>query len=94
MTQCPIARNHSFLYDFEVPDQAGSFWYHSHLSVQYCDGLRGALVVYDGEDGVNDPHRALYDVDDGGSCVSLFFIVSVLIWAFHVETTIITLADW
>jgi len=24
---------------------------------QYCDGMRGALVVYDPE----DPHKALYD---------------------------------
>jgi len=23
-----------------------SFWYHSHLSTQYCDGLRGAIVIY------------------------------------------------
>lgn len=28
---------------------------------QYCDGLRGAFVVYD----PNDPHRHLYDIDNG-----------------------------
>ena len=39
----------------------GTFWYHSHLSTQYCDGLRGPFVVYD----PNDPHLSLYDVDDG-----------------------------
>lgn len=39
----------------------GTFWYHSHLSTQYCDGLRGAFVVYD----PNDPNAHLYDVDDG-----------------------------
>ena len=61
MNQCPIATGNSFLYDFTVPDQAGTFWYHSHLSTQYCDGLRGAMVVYD----PNDPHADLYDVDDG-----------------------------
>lgn len=62
VTQCPITANNSFLYDFKVPDQAGTFWYHSHLSVQYCDGLRGPFVVYDPE----DPLAYLYDVDDGG----------------------------
>ncbi|KAJ7186021.1 laccase [Mycena filopes] len=41
-------------------DQAGTFWYHSHLSTQYCDGLRGPLVVYD----PNDPHASLYDLPD------------------------------
>jgi len=39
----------------------GTFWYHSHFRNQYCDGLRGALIIYDPE----DPHQALYDVDDG-----------------------------
>jgi iron transport multicopper oxidase len=30
-------------------------------ATQYCDGLRGAFIVYD----PYDPHRLLYDVDDG-----------------------------
>ncbi|KAL4261860.1 multicopper oxidase family protein [Pleurotus pulmonarius] len=30
VTQCPITPGHSFLYDFGVPEQAGTFWYHSH----------------------------------------------------------------
>ena len=61
MNQCPIAANHSFLYDFNVPDQAGTFWYHSHLETQYCDGLRGPFVVYD----PRDPLKFMYDYDDG-----------------------------
>ena len=39
----------------------GTYWYHSHFKNQYCDGLRGPLVIYD----ENDPHRDLYDIDDG-----------------------------
>ena len=39
----------------------GTYWYHSHLGVQYCDGLRGPFVVYD----PHDPHKHLYDVDNG-----------------------------
>ncbi|CAA7270551.1 unnamed protein product, partial [Cyclocybe aegerita] len=53
ITQCPIASGHSFLYQFPVRNQAGTFWYHSHFDTQYCDGLRGPMVVYDPE----DPHR-------------------------------------
>lgn len=41
--------------------QAGTYWYHAHVSTQYCDGLRGPLVIYD----PHDPHAHLYDVDDG-----------------------------
>jgi len=44
-----------------------SFQYHSHLSSQYVDGLRGALVVYDPA----DPHLSLYDVDDANTVVVL-----------------------
>lgn len=79
MSQCPIAKSNSFLYSFDAIDQAGTFWYvilysamslflhlsryHSHLSTQYCDGLRGPIVIYDPA----DPHASLYDVDDGRS---------------------------
>ena len=61
VNQCPIIANHSFTYDFSSTNQAGTFWYHSHLAAQYCDGLRGPLVIYD----LLDPHRSLYDIDDG-----------------------------
>ncbi|KAL0580549.1 laccase, multicopper oxidase, benzenediol:oxygen oxidorectuctase [Marasmius crinis-equi] len=67
VTQCPIAKGHSFLYDFKAADQAGTFWYHSHLSTQYCDGLRGPIVVYDPQ----DPHASLYDVDDESTVITL-----------------------
>lgn len=67
VTQCPIAPNSSFLYDFTVPDQAGTYWYHSHLATQYCDGLRGPLVIYD----PFDPQRHLYDIDDESTVITL-----------------------
>lgn len=66
VTQCPIAPNASFLYEFKA-HHAGTFWYHSHLSSQYCDGLRGPFIVYDD----NDPHKALYDVDDESTIITL-----------------------
>ncbi|TFK86579.1 multicopper oxidase [Polyporus arcularius HHB13444] len=67
VNQCPISSGHSFLYDFHVPGQAGTFWYHSHHSTQYCDGLRGPIVVYD----PNDPARHLYDVDNEATVITL-----------------------
>ncbi|KAG6856578.1 hypothetical protein H0H87_002966 [Tephrocybe sp. NHM501043] len=67
VTQCPISPNNSFLYDFSVPDQAGTIWYHSHLSTQYCDGLRGAIVIYD----PSDPYSDMYDVDDDTTVITL-----------------------
>ncbi|KAG2363732.1 Cupredoxin [Suillus spraguei] len=67
VTQCPIAQNHSFLYSFEARNQAGTFWYHSHYGTQQCDGLRGALIIYDPE----DPLSYLYDVDDETTVITL-----------------------
>ncbi|KAH8104296.1 laccase [Phellopilus nigrolimitatus] len=67
VTQCPIVPGHDFLYNFTVPNQTGTYWYHSHLSTQYCDGLRGPLVIYDPE----DPHKDLYDIDDDSTIIQL-----------------------
>ncbi|TRM58139.1 laccase [Schizophyllum amplum] len=67
VTQCPISPGDSFQYEFKVPNQAGTFWYHSHLSTQYCDGLRGPFVVYD----PLDPHRLRYEIDDDNTIITL-----------------------
>lgn len=67
VTQCPIIPNNTFPYNFRVPDQAGTFWYHSHLSTQYCDGLRGAMILYDPD----DPYKHWYDVDDESTIITL-----------------------
>lgn len=88
VTQCPIRPHRSFLHQFNAQNQSGTYWYHSHLSSQYCDGLRGPLVIYDPE----DPHKHLYDVDNG-----MYFICESLNKTFihdSPENTVITLADW
>ena len=38
-------------------DQAGTYWYHSHTSGQYPEGLRQALVIADPE----NPYAGKYD---------------------------------
>ena len=38
-----------------------------HYKTQYCDGLRGAIVIYDPD----DPNKSLYDVDDETTIISL-----------------------
>ncbi|KAF8889856.1 Cupredoxin [Infundibulicybe gibba] len=61
VTTCPIAPNASYTHTLPLGTQAGTFWYHSQLSAQHADGLRGPLIIYDPE----DPMKSLYDVDDG-----------------------------
>ncbi|KAH9963714.1 laccase [Lactifluus volemus] len=80
VTQCPIVPNESFLYKFNAEEQTVQHLAISttsdltitsdmtgHLKAQYCDGLRGALVIYDPK----DPHRDLYDIDDADTVITL-----------------------
>lgn len=57
MTQCPIAPGETMTYTFRAT-QYGTAWYHSHWSLQMCDGLYGPLVIY-------GPATSDYDVDLG-----------------------------
>jgi FtsP/CotA-like multicopper oxidase with cupredoxin domain len=50
VTECGIAPGHNFTYRF-VAAPAGTFWYHSHASTQYGDGLFGPLII----EPPNDP---------------------------------------
>ncbi|KAI0290163.1 laccase T2 copper depleted [Russula brevipes] len=67
VTQCPIVPSESFLYRFNTFEQTGTYWYHSHFKAQYCDGVRGAFVIYD----LEDPHANLYDFDNEGTVITL-----------------------
>ncbi|KAM5541432.1 hypothetical protein V8D89_004986 [Ganoderma adspersum] len=67
INQCPITSGNCFEYEFDTTDISGTYWYHSHLGNQYCDGLRGPLVLYD----KHDPHANLYDIDDDSTIITL-----------------------
>ncbi|KAK7409407.1 hypothetical protein QQX98_008416 [Neonectria punicea] len=45
VTQCPIAPNDTFTYEFRAL-QYGTSWYHSHYSLQYADGLAGPITIH------------------------------------------------
>ncbi|KAF9445763.1 multicopper oxidase [Macrolepiota fuliginosa MF-IS2] len=66
VTQCPISPGNSFEYAFPATD-AGTYWYHSHFGMQYCDGVRGVLVVYDPD----DPLKLFYDIDNEQTIITL-----------------------
>lgn len=44
VTQRPIAPGDTFRYKFKA-EPAGTLWYHSHVGMQFADGLRGPLIV-------------------------------------------------
>jgi FtsP/CotA-like multicopper oxidase with cupredoxin domain len=50
LSQCPIPPGESFVYDFSVGDQVGTYLYHGHRdTLQPADGLYGPLVIEDPE---------------------------------------------
>jgi FtsP/CotA-like multicopper oxidase with cupredoxin domain len=57
VTQCPIRPGESMTYKYKVV-QYGTSWYHSHISLQYSEGLFGPLIF-------NGPATADYDEDLG-----------------------------
>ncbi|GAB7339909.1 hypothetical protein MBLNU457_6435t2 [Dothideomycetes sp. NU457] len=44
--QCPVPPGHRFTYKWKA-DQPGTYWYHSHDTGQYPDGLWGPLIIHD-----------------------------------------------
>ncbi|RLV89401.1 Iron transport multicopper oxidase FET3 [Spathaspora sp. JA1] len=47
VNQCPIPPGETFLYNFTVGDQVGTYWYHSHTMGQLGDGMRGVFIIED-----------------------------------------------
>jgi FtsP/CotA-like multicopper oxidase with cupredoxin domain len=60
ITQCPIPPSRSFLYNYTVENQFGTFWYHSHTSTHYMDGLVGPFIVHAPEEAT---YQQMYDTD-------------------------------
>ncbi|CAB4491471.1 unnamed protein product [Rhizophagus irregularis] len=74
-TQCGIPDNYIFTYDYTVSDQFGTYWYHSHATTQYVDGIVGALIIHDPD----DPYITEYDEE----------IIVMLTDYHHVESQIL-----
>ncbi|EDO17475.1 hypothetical protein Kpol_1058p12 [Vanderwaltozyma polyspora DSM 70294] len=47
ITQCPLGDGDTYFYNFTVPDQVGTYWYHAHAGSQYGDGMRAAFIIHD-----------------------------------------------
>jgi FtsP/CotA-like multicopper oxidase with cupredoxin domain len=65
ITECPLAPGDTKTYEFQAT-YYGSSWYHSHFSVQYGDGVTGAIVIH-------GPASANYDEDLGPLVVQDWF---------------------
>jgi len=61
ITQCPIAPNSKFTYEFKVSSQSGTYWWHAHQGLQSSDGVHGPLIVHNRNEDVLQ--RIPYDTD-------------------------------
>ncbi|KAJ7464453.1 Cu-oxidase-domain-containing protein [Mycena latifolia] len=92
VTTCPFGPGASYTYTLPLGNQTGTFWYHSQLSMQYADGLRAPLIIYDPA----DPLAHLYDVDDESTILTVadwWHNSSIPLLASYVATQIIPVAD-
>lgn len=64
VTQCPIVPGQTYLYNFTVPEQVGTFWYHAHMGAQYGDGMRGAFIIHDPEEPFEYDHERVITLSD------------------------------
>ncbi|QHS72681.1 putative oxidoreductase [Saccharomyces paradoxus] len=99
LTQPIIGYGESYWYNFTIDrSTCGTFWYHSHSSVQYGDGLRGVLIIEcdDYDNHVENTVNSVSDVEtliDG--IVTMKKKKSTKELSKHeVEEKIITLSDW
>lgn len=54
INQCPIPAGSSYEYRIKIDgDQYGTYWYHSHYTTQYADGIFGPLVIHSKEEFVD-----------------------------------------
>ncbi|KAI0029852.1 Cu-oxidase-domain-containing protein [Vararia minispora EC-137] len=92
VTSCPLGPNMSFTYNVPLGEQTGTYWYHSQLSAQYVDGLRGPLIIYDPE----DPFLDLYDVDDVSTIIEVgdwWQIATPVLLAGYENTGVVPVSD-
>ena len=61
ITQCPIAPNSQFKYEFKVDGQSGTYWYHAHQGVQAADGLFGPIAIHAKDE--REQQKIQYDTD-------------------------------
>lgn len=73
LMQYPIIPGQSFTYTLANLSQYGTYFYHSHIPLQYGEGLLGPLVLH----RQNDPLKALYDEE---------IIITLMDW-FHDDGT-------
>ncbi|KAK7024890.1 laccase 2 [Favolaschia claudopus] len=92
VTTCPFGPGTSYTYTLPLGTQTGTFWYHSQLSMQYADGFRAPLVIYDPA----DPLAHLYDVDNENTILTVadwWHNSTIPLLQSYINTQIIPVAD-
>ena len=54
----------SFIYNFNVGEQTGTYWIHSHVKGQYPNGLRSPFIIQDPDSPYKDYKSTVLSVSD------------------------------
>ena len=75
LTQCPIARHKSFLYNWTINEQPGTYWYHTHDRKLFPDHqkdfIKGPLIVH--ENNATIP-RTMHDSYRWDNEIIIFYV--------------------
>lgn len=99
LTQPTIGYGESYWYNFTIDQSTcGTFWYHSHSSVQYGDGMRGVLIIEcdDYDNHVANTINSVRDIEtlDDGVVTMKKDKRTKELTDYEVQEKIITLSDW
>ncbi|SCU79182.1 LAME_0A07602g1_1 [Lachancea meyersii CBS 8951] len=64
VTQCPIMPGDTYVYNFTIVNQVGTYWIHSHSGAQYTDGMRTALIVHDEDEPFEYDEEKVIQIGD------------------------------
>ena len=77
LTQCPIALNDSFLYNWTINEQPGTYWYHTHDRKLFPDNqkdfIKGPLIIHEAQTRI--PESTTQDSYQIGNERILFYIM-------------------
>ena len=79
LTQCPIMKNNTYDYNWQINEEPGTYWYHSHDRKMFPDGqtdfTRGAFIIHPSDSNLPlpSPDAEAADSYQVGNEIVLFF---------------------
>ena len=85
LSQCGIPPNATLTYGFRA-NQAGTYWYHAHMGLQYSEGLYGPLIIGKSNSSSSPSDVYTYDQDVTLSIMDYYSIETEVLFTEYYAT--------